>query len=805
MSRSYRFGEYRVEPALREVWRGTQLLALPPQVFDFLAYLIERHDRAVGRDEVVAAVWGKTEVSDTLLGQTVLRLRRELGDDAKQQRLLRTIPRFGYRWVGPIEVTPLDVRPTQATQPEGTPSDPVDRSASIEPAAQQADLSEVERAPAALANAPRKSGDRLALTIGLLVLALLGGSVWYLRSRVPMPPPPPLASAAPVSAVLPAEIEQGGEWSWLRLGVMDIVGGRLRSSGVPSVPSEDVVAWLKAPAATRGASLRDATSARLLVTPHVHREGESQWQVSLDADDGAGKRYSVEARSADVTQAARSAADKLLAALGTQAPVISSDAGESALVRRVDAAVLADDPETARALIAAASAEEQQSPQLRLRQAKMDFRGGRLDAARERLLKLLDEAPAQTAPVLRASILNGLGAVAIRADKFADAETAFGEAIELLVAHPDASQLGQAYLGRAAAAEEQRHAEPARADYARARIAFRQANDTLALIRVDANEGFLDLDEDRPAQALPQLRQAAAGFAQWGAVNEAIYASIGQINCHLALLENAAALQAADSASALAQRIDNPITLESLAIARARALAANGRLKAAREVLDRLRASSRDDTAVVIAGVALARLEYDASNYSAASSMSERAVEFLASPSYASARAEAWLTQIRALRDRGDVVQAEAPLAAFEVWAAQAGNVRATVYAQLARAEQALRLGNEPAWREAFGTARQLAERSTVPLEIAAVVRSHVDALISARDVQAEAVEIGRVARWAEIDFNCAVLEARLYSQLGPDTARQTAVARARGLAGERLLPADTLSVGIPAESAAAH
>ena len=788
MSRSYRFGEYRVEPALREVWRGTQLLALPPQVFDFLAYLIERHERAVGRDELVAAVWGKTEVSDTLLGQTVLRLRRELGDDAKQQRLLRTIPRFGYRWVGELDATPLDA---------------AGAGVAIERAPQRIPAADTGSAPL-LAEPARGIGAGLAIASGVLLGALIVGSVVYWRYRSPAPPPP-VAFAAPVSAVLPAEIEQGGEWSWLRLGVMDIVGGRLRSSGVPSVPGEDVVAWLKAPVATRGATLRDATSARLLVTPHVHRESDTQWQVGLDADDGAGKRYSVEARSADVAQAARAAADKLLAALGSQAPALASDAAESALVRRVDAAVLADDPDSARALIAAASAEEQQSPQLRLRLAKIDFRGGRLDAARERLNKLLDEAPAHTAPVLRASILNGLGAVAIRADKFAEAEQAFGAAIDLLAAHPDAIQLGQAYLGRAGAAEEQRHAQAARADYARARIAFRQANDALALIRVDANEGFLDLDEDHPAQALPQLRQAAAGFTQWGALNEAIYASIGQINCHLALLENAAALQVADAAIALAQRIDNPMTLQSLDIARARALAANGQLQAARAVLDRLRGSSRDASAVLIAGVALARLELDAGNYSAASAMSERAVETLAEAGYATTRAEAWLTQIRALRDRGDLAQAEAPLAAFEAWAAQSGQMRAIVYAQLARAEQAQRLGNEPAWRDAFGKAQQLAERSAVPLEIAAVVRSHVDALISAGDVQAEAVEIGRVARWADLDFNCAVLEARLYSVLGPDTARQTAVARARGLAGERVLPADTLSVGIPAESAAAH
>jgi len=159
-----------------------------------------------------------------------------------------------------------------------------------------------------------------------------------------------------------------------------------------SVPSEDVVAWLKAPVATRGATLRDATSARLLVTPRVHREGESQWQVSLDADDGAGRHYAVDARSADVIQAARTATDNLLAALGTGAPAATADAADSVLVSRVDAAVLADDPDTARALIAAASAEEQQSPQLRLRLAKMDFRGGRLDAARERLSGLRDHA-----------------------------------------------------------------------------------------------------------------------------------------------------------------------------------------------------------------------------------------------------------------------------------------------------------------------------------------------------------------------------------------------------------------------------
>jgi len=97
MNRSYRFGNFRIIPALRELWRDDRLVALPPQVFDCPTYLIEPHQRAVGRDEFVAAVRGKTAVSDTLLGQAILRIRREFGDDAKEERILRTIPRFGYR------------------------------------------------------------------------------------------------------------------------------------------------------------------------------------------------------------------------------------------------------------------------------------------------------------------------------------------------------------------------------------------------------------------------------------------------------------------------------------------------------------------------------------------------------------------------------------------------------------------------------------------------------------------------------------------------------------------------------------
>ncbi len=640
--RSYRFGEFRVDPTLRELHRGDRLIALPPHVFDCLAYLIEHRERAVGRDELVAAVWGKTEISDTLLGQTILRLRRELGDDAKDPRLLRTIPRFGYRWVAVPQIVADDA---------GTRDDAPSVNVDVRP--------------------PTNRRPVIVVSALALLAVILAGSFWASR----LPSPSPSTGKVLSSAVLPASISEGSEWAWARLGVMDVVAGRLRGAGLPSVPSENVVALLNAPPANRSGTVRDALGVHLLVTPHVQRAKEG-WQVDLDADDEM-QHYSVDARAHEVTEAARAAADKLLVALGDPpANGTAESMPDAMLIRRIDAAVLADDPAAARALIAQASTDVQQSPELRLRLAKMDFRAGRLDATRTRLAALLEEAPETTAPVLRASILDGLGAVAIHSDDAPHAEQYFGEAIRLLENQKEPAELGQAYLGRAAAAEEQRHFDAATADYARARVALRQANDTLALIRVAADEGFMDLDLGRPAQALPQFIAATDGFRQWGALNEAILTSIGQIGCYLALLDGRAAMQVADAADALAQRIDNPSTLASLTLARARALASVGRVREARASLDHLRSVSSDPMTIAAAGAVLARLELDGGNAASAGDIAERTVSMLDSPGYARLRADAWLTQVRAALRSYDVAGVATTLAAFEEWAAKTDEPR---------------------------------------------------------------------------------------------------------------------------------
>jgi len=151
-------------------------------------------------------------------------------------------------------------------------------------------------------------------------------------------------------------------------------------------------------------------AAKLLVTPRVqHTDGS--WQVYLDADDGDGSRYGVDAKASDVGSAARGAADKLLVALGHHAAGNPpDDAPIQILIRRIDAAVMADDPDAARALIAQASADDQQLPELRLRLAKIDFRAGRLEIlvgnARGNTRAGLDQDRVAAA---RGELLDGLG------------------------------------------------------------------------------------------------------------------------------------------------------------------------------------------------------------------------------------------------------------------------------------------------------------------------------------------------------------------------------------------------------------
>jgi TolB-like protein/Flp pilus assembly protein TadD len=96
------FGDYVLDTARRELSRGGQQVALEPQVFDLLVYLLKSRERVVSKDDLLASVWGGRIVSDATLDSRITAARRVVGDSGAAQTLIRTFPRRGVRFVGEV-------------------------------------------------------------------------------------------------------------------------------------------------------------------------------------------------------------------------------------------------------------------------------------------------------------------------------------------------------------------------------------------------------------------------------------------------------------------------------------------------------------------------------------------------------------------------------------------------------------------------------------------------------------------------------------------------------------------------------
>ena len=112
----YRFSEFILSPRRRLLTRNGREQPLIPRYFDLLVFLIERRSEAVHRRDIFDRVWGDVVVSDSALSQAVRTIRRVLGDESREPRFIRTIPRHGYRFVF-AEVTEED----DAEDPAGLP------------------------------------------------------------------------------------------------------------------------------------------------------------------------------------------------------------------------------------------------------------------------------------------------------------------------------------------------------------------------------------------------------------------------------------------------------------------------------------------------------------------------------------------------------------------------------------------------------------------------------------------------------------------------------------------------------------
>lgn len=98
----YAFDEFVLDLDRRELHKGSEAVDLEPQVFDLLAFLLHHRDRVVSRDDLIEGVWGGRIVSESALATRINAARRAIGDDGSAQRLIKTMVRKGFRFVGEV-------------------------------------------------------------------------------------------------------------------------------------------------------------------------------------------------------------------------------------------------------------------------------------------------------------------------------------------------------------------------------------------------------------------------------------------------------------------------------------------------------------------------------------------------------------------------------------------------------------------------------------------------------------------------------------------------------------------------------
>ncbi|RZN10801.1 hypothetical protein CWO91_11405 [Bradyrhizobium genosp. SA-3] len=129
----YIFENYAMDTDRRELHRGADVVSVAPQVFDLLDYLIRNRERVVSKDDLIRAVWNGRSVSDAALTTRLNVARSAIGDSGDKQRLIKTLPRKGFRFVGQVQEAqgPASATVTDNLEEEPKPALPLPDKPSI--------------------------------------------------------------------------------------------------------------------------------------------------------------------------------------------------------------------------------------------------------------------------------------------------------------------------------------------------------------------------------------------------------------------------------------------------------------------------------------------------------------------------------------------------------------------------------------------------------------------------------------------------------------------------------------------------
>lgn len=101
--KTYCFGKFQLDVSERILSDGGRTIPLAPKVFDTLRLLVENGGRVLSKERMLEEIWEGSFVEENNLAQNISLLRRVLGE-TKGERFIETVPKFGYRFVAPVQI-----------------------------------------------------------------------------------------------------------------------------------------------------------------------------------------------------------------------------------------------------------------------------------------------------------------------------------------------------------------------------------------------------------------------------------------------------------------------------------------------------------------------------------------------------------------------------------------------------------------------------------------------------------------------------------------------------------------------------
>ena len=250
------FGPFVLETESGRLLEAGRPVPLAPKPFETLLYLAQRPGRVVPKAELMEKLWPQTFVTDDVLVQCVVEIRRALGDPAKTPRYVLTVPRRGYQFLAPVLVLDASGAPTVSIERPATGSVSLPGTAPL---------------------VRRTVHWRWALLSVFVVLAVAAGS--YLAQRRPDSPRPaaPVPAADPGSlVVLPMQVEEPTAQSgWLRQGLAEMIRAQLGQT-----PGIHVVARHRLAAALADAGQADDQGPSAEVAAQLARNLQAERMVT---------------------------------------------------------------------------------------------------------------------------------------------------------------------------------------------------------------------------------------------------------------------------------------------------------------------------------------------------------------------------------------------------------------------------------------------------------------------------------------------------------------------------------------------